>query len=465
MSNDETGTVALSGQCPLVATLPVSAQCDPEFCQKALNLLPLEFCSRLDGLTVLPNRRAFLIALDQAMAERPLQLVLLDIDRFGDLNACFGMAVGDRLLTEVGGRLASLQSPDRLVACLGGDMFATVEPLAPAGPAIPVLVDKLSELLTSAIDIDDTSYFLTSSFGLAQSPKDGATASALLEAAEAALAEGKRWGRGSAVTFRPEFVRDRGRAAWLAQGLQRALEGDRLQVVYQPQIELRDSSIFGFEALVRWTDEAGQAVSPTDFIPVAEQTGLITRLGAVVMTKACQFGAEIRRKTGRPLTIAVNVSAVQLHRHDFLATVERALKVAGLPPEALEIELTERALLEANRDAVAVLAELRRWGVVVSLDDFGTGYSSLGCLTSLPIDRIKLDRSFIEQLPRDFRSVEVVLAVLRLARSLSIDSLAEGIEGAEQAEFLRRCGCRRAQGYHFGRPEPAEAFLSGQIRF
>lgn len=413
-----------------------------------------------DPLTGLPNNALLVERLETALhyARRygeQLVLALVDVDRFKWVNDSFGYDAGDRLLGELALRLQGLLQEGDVLARRGGDEFWL---LASNTHTVAALLDELSPLrqaLAAPFAADGQEIRLTASSGIAVGPEHGADAGALMHAAETAMYEAKAAGRDHLVRYRPSQARAEQRLHLDAR-LRRALEQDRLRLHYQPQLRLDDGAIIAVEALLRWHDDTLGWVPPGRFIPIAEQSGLIDAIGQWVLERACQQLACWRERQLYSGPVAVNISAIQFHRRDISNTVIEALERHQLPPEALECELTESALLSDQPAVLHMIARLRQHGTPIAIDDFGTGYSSLGYLRRLPADKLKIDASFLRDVPGSRRDCAILRNIIRLAHDLSMTPLAEGIETTLQREFLQDEGCTLGQGFALAHPVAAE---------
>lgn len=407
--------------------------------------------ARHDPLTGLANRMVFREALERAISETPDHFAVhcLDLDRFKNVNDTAGHPVGDRLLRMVAKRILAVIREGDLAARLGGDEFAIIQKGATDAETAGALASRLCRRLSEPYEIDGKSVHIGASVGIVFAT--GQQADAVLKAGDLALYAAKSEGRGTYRFFDPEMNARFDARRELENSLRLALEADQLEVHYQPKIDVATLKVTGFEALLRWTHPQRGAISPSEFVPIAEDIGLIIPMGAWVLERAC---TEVARLPGN-LGVAVNLSSAQFRDGELVATVERVLAISGLDPTRLELEITETLLLEQNSETIEQLYALRKLGVRVSLDDFGTGYSSLSYLLSFPFDRIKIDRSFVRQLASRGPSVAIVRAIVGLARSLGIATTAEGVESSDDIVTLRALGCTEAQGYAFGRPERA----------
>ena len=412
-----------------------------------------------DPLTGLPNRALLLDRLTQTLAraereQRHSAVLFLDLDRFKAINDSLGHAVGDELLRQAAERLCTGIRKEDTVARIGGDEFVIV--MAEIGDAENAagIASKVLAALCVPFVIEEYELSVSTSCGIAISPADGTEAPVLLQRADTALYQCKADGGGGYRLFDPEMDRRAHARLQLEQGLRRAIERGEFLLHYQAQIEVASGTLTGAEALVRWQHPEGRLVSPGEFIPLAEDMGCIGAIGEWVLREAC---AEAVRWPPA-LRVSVNVSARQLTRPDFTATVREILEDTGLPPGRLEIEITESALMSDPARSIATLEELQELGIQIALDDFGTGYSSLGQLKRLPLQRLKIDKSFVQDVPEDPNEVVIVEAILGLARQLNRIVVAEGVETESQLAFLRERGCDEAQGYLIAKPVPAAEF-------
>lgn len=412
----------------------------------------ITYLARHDALTGLPNRLQLRERLDQALAQRTqgarVALFSLDLDGFRDVNEAVGQPAGDQVLRQVAERLVACVRDGDTVARLGGDEFAVVQVGIEKGEAASALARRLLAALAKPFLVDERKVELGASIGIALAPEDGASHDQLLHHAQLALDQCRRERRGAFCFFTPEMDAAAQRRRALESDLRQALEHGEFQPVYQPIIELASGRVSGFEALLRWRHPSRGTVSPVEFIPVAEEMGLIVPIGAWMLRRACADAATWPDGT----RVAVNVSAIQFRDPNLVATVATALADSGLPASRLEIEITESLLLEDEAATGAMLHRLRGLGVRIAMDDFGTGYSSLGYLRSFPFDKIKIDQSFIRDLDSKPDSRAIVRAIIGLGRSLGMRTTAEGVETRAILDILRAEGCAEAQGYLFSRP-------------
>ncbi|MFG6429976.1 putative bifunctional diguanylate cyclase/phosphodiesterase [Roseateles sp. LYH14W] len=418
-----------------------------------------------DGLTGLPNRHLLADRASQAIdiarrGDEPLAVLFLDLDHFKNVNDSLGHRIGDALLAQLASRLRGAVREQDTVARMGGDEFVLVLPLTDIAGAAH-LATKLMALASAPFQVEQQELTVTPSMGIAMFPTDGDDFDTLCKCADAAMYRAKRDGRNAYRFFTSEMQAQSARALLLENALRRAQERGQLSLHYQPQFALEDgdqSRVIGAEALLRWQHPELGWVSPAEFIPIAETTGLILPIGEWVLREAL---SQLRRwdAAGLPqLTMAVNLSAVQFRHDDLPDLVERVLADVGIPAQRLELELTEGAAMDNPTVAITVMNELHARGVRLSIDDFGTGYSSLSYLKKFRVSKLKIDQSFVRELSDDAEDRAIVDAVIRMAGALGLQTLAEGVETEGQLAFLRRQGCQAVQGYLFSRPLPAEAF-------
>lgn len=419
-----------------------------------------------DPLTDLPNRVQLTTRLQMALdrgsvSRRGVAVIFVDLDNFKVINDSLGHDAGDRLLRNVAQRLRRVLRPEDLLARFGGDELAVcIEQVDGAARALKV-ADRMATALRAPFVLDGEQRFVTASFGIAVAGPDEAERSpeALLRDADAAMYRAKERGKARAEVFDATMRRRAVERLELESGLREALTAGQLRVVYQPEVSLESGRIVAVEALLRWEHPLHGPISPARFIPIAEQSGLIVPIGAWVLREACHEAARFNaQRGGADVVVAVNLSPRQLGATDLAATVRGALDDAGLPPSRLCLEITESAVMADPESAIESLQMLKQLGVKLAIDDFGVGYSSLSHLRELlPVDVLKIDRSFIDGLVLRGEDRAIVTAIVELARSLGVDAVAEGVETAEQAAVLRTMRCQVGQGFHFARPQsPAE---------
>jgi diguanylate cyclase (GGDEF)-like protein/PAS domain S-box-containing protein len=416
----------------------------------------IAYMAEHDALTDLPNRTLFLRRLDEALARigrqhEALAVLCLDLDHFKSVNDTLGHPVGDRLLREVAARLNACASGTEIVARLGGDEFAIIETKRTGPQELSALAERIAKAVSEPYEIDGHEAIVGASIGIAVGPEDGEASDVLMRNADMALYRAKADGRGTFHFFEAEMDRRIQARRALELDLRKAFQNGEFELYYQPQISLESNAVCGFEALLRWRHSERGMIPPSEFIPLAEDIGLIVPLGEWVLREACAQAATWRGD----LKLSVNLSPAQFKSRNLIAAVVGALAASGLAPQRLELEITESVLLSENETNVATLHQLRGLGARISLDDFGTGYSSLSYLRSFPFDRIKIDQSFVRELAANSECLAIIRAVAGLGTSLGIATTAEGVETAEQLERLRQEGCTEVQGYLFSPPRPA----------
>lgn len=427
----------------------------------------LMYLANFDLLTGLPNRALFRDRLAHALtqAERGGErgghkgaLLFIDLDRFKTVNDTLGHGVGDELLQQVAQRLRQSVREGDTVARLGGDEFTVILENLPSTEAVSAVAQKLMESLSRTYPLGSHEIFVTPSIGITVFPDDARDLAKLIKNADTAMYQAKEHGRNTYRFFTEEMNTRISERLDLETRLRGALGRGEFYLEYQPQWDAGRGQLFGFEALLRWRTETGRLVPPVKFIPILEETGMIVTVGEWVLRKACRWVAAFREETGVPVLIAVNLSPRQFQHADLPRVVAAALADSGLPPSALELEITEGALVEAQ-SSVVTLEALRRLGVHLAVDDFGTGYSSLAYLKRFPVDTLKIDQSFIRDLTVDEDDEVITQAIISLARSLGMRVIAEGVETPAQLSLLTGRGCTLVQGYLIGRPMPPEAVL------
>jgi diguanylate cyclase (GGDEF)-like protein len=408
-----------------------------------------------DALTLLPNRVRFRENLKQdlvrARLDQPIAVLCLDLDNFKAVNDTLGHPIGDALLKSVAERLLNCLNENDTVARLGGDEFAIVQVVGTQPVAATMLAQQLIETIAEPFEIEGHSVVIGTSAGIALAPNDGSDPDELLKNADMALYRAKGEGRGTYRFFEAKMDADMQARRLLEMDLRGALARNEFEVHYQPLVDLHTAKLNGFEALLRWRHSERGLVSPAEFIPLAEEIGLIAPIGAWVLRQACTDAV------GWPsdLTVAVNLSPVQFRSRSLALDVVAALGASGLPASRLELEITEAVMLHDTETTLAILTELKALGAHISMDDFGTGYSSLSYLRKFPFDKIKIDQSFVRDLANRPESLAIVRAVAGLGSTLGIATTAEGVETIEQLRAVRAEGCTQVQGFLLGRPRPA----------
>lgn len=423
----------------------------------------LEFLATHDQLTGLPNRRALDMRLD-AVNDSPHTLIIADLDHFRNINDSYGHGVGDRVLTIICARLEKLRdnllSPKDIVCRIGGDEFALLIHSADTA-FVQTVITQIQQALGHTVKVDDDLEVVSSvTVGVSYKPHAGGH-DALLEA-DAALHEAKRNRRGSVCVYEDRLTAESLRKMKIGLNLKHALARNEIEVHYQPQFDAATHRLKGLEALSRWTDPELGHVSPAEFIPVAEGTGLIEALGEYILERACRDGYAWQQKGFLPVTISVNVSAIQLRGGRFISILPQILARTGFNANALEIEIIESSYIEREAEVTPVLKRLKDMGVSIAIDDFGTGYSSLSYLREMPWSCIKIDRSFITDIPNDEKQCSLTAAIVKLAKVMSFKIVAEGVETKAQLDFLSKLECDLIQGYYFSAALP-EAEVAGLL--
>ena len=422
----------------------------------------IEYQAYHDALTGLPNRRLFRDRLTIALAHarrmnHPLAVMFLDLDRFKVVNDTLGHSVGDKLLKSVAMRLQSSLREEDSIARMGGDEFTVLLADLQTIDHAAKIAQKVLDTVAQTVSIDGTELFLTTSVGIAVFPSDGDNAEALLANADHAMYRAKEAGRNSYQMFTPAMNSRALERLSLENDLRHALERGELVLHYQPQINIATGRVTGVEALLRWNRPGFGLVAPKDFIPIAEETRLIVPIGEWVLREACRQ-ARAWQSPGSPgFRMAVNLSPRQFQHSDLPQVIASALEYSGLPPGDLELEITESLAMQNTARTIATLQKLRDMGVQIAIDDFGTGHSSLNYLRSFPIDSVKIDQEFVQEIEGSAADRAIIAAVIGMARGLSLRVIAEGVETEQQLDFLREQGCEEVQGFLFGEPVPATA--------
>jgi diguanylate cyclase (GGDEF)-like protein len=422
----------------------------------------IHWLAHFDLLTGLPNRvllnARMAHAIDVAQRNQtPLALIFLDLDHFKNVNDTLGHRIGDELLMEVAHRMRGVVREEDMVSRQGGDEFVVVLP-GTAAEAAAATAEKLLEAIARHYQIEQYELVVTPSIGISLYPDHGEDFDALFKCADIAMYRAKRDGRNTYRFFTAEMQAHSTRSLQVESALRRALERDEFKLNYQPQIALNDGRVIGAEALLRWDHPEWGMVSPSEFIPIAEDSGQILKIGEwVLRTAAAQMKSWMDSGLG-PMVIAVNISALQFRDVQLPELLGRVLEEARLPPEYLELELTEGVAMGDPLGTIAIMENLHQRGIHMSIDDFGTGYSSLNYLKRFQIYKLKIDQSFVHNITEDPEDRAIVRAIIGLARSLNMQTIAEGVESADQLSFLREQGCDGVQGYYFSRPLSTDRF-------
>jgi diguanylate cyclase (GGDEF)-like protein len=420
----------------------------------------IERMTHFDGLTGLPNRSLLLDHLDEVLLRDPappVALLLFNLDSMKQINDTLGYEFGNRCIQGVAERLGDALGARALLARVGGDEFGAVL-LDGETEELQPIVRKLLEELTQPLDIDERTVFLTASLGVSIGPRDGEDADTLFKHADVALHRAKQRGRNGFQFFDAAMNAPAARRVALLGELRHALERGEFQVHYQPQVDLASGALAGAEALLRWHSPEQGEVSPSEFIPLLEETGLILTVGEWVLERVCRDRRELQEAGVMPPRLAVNLSARQFMQPDLVERIESTLKRHQVPPDGITFEITETLLMRDPADAERVLRRLKEIRVKIALDDFGTGYSSLAYLKRFPVDELKIDRSFVAGVSHSTADAAITDTVIRLAHNLGMEALAEGVEHEAQRTFLEMHGCDRMQGYLTGRAMDVDAF-------
>jgi diguanylate cyclase (GGDEF)-like protein len=415
----------------------------------------ISVAAETDRLTGLPARRPFLVSLDALALERQANgkttyFVDIEFDRFKQINDALGFRTGDRLIEMAVKRIKANIPDGALFGRLGVSEFGIVLNDEDVLPALEILLDKLIHEISAPYTIEDRRVNLTISAGVTEFGNEKVEQTTILRRANLALHRARSKGRNLWSLFEPELGRVADHRRWLEAEMQAAIDRKDFELHYQPQLNLASGTIVGYEALVRWRHPDKGMISPVEFIPVAEETGLIAPLGDWVLRQACMDALHLPDHT----FVAVNLSAAQFLLSDMVASVKSALEDSGLPPRRLELEITESLLMEDREKTALILGELARMGVSVAVDDFGTGYSNLTYLADLPFQKLKIDRSFVNRIELEGNTGAIISTIVGLSRALGVHTTAEGVENENQANLLRAAGCDVGQGFLYGRPVP-----------
>ncbi|MFL6567284.1 MAG: putative bifunctional diguanylate cyclase/phosphodiesterase, partial [Burkholderiales bacterium] len=387
--------------------------------------------------------------------QKQTAVMFIDLDRFKPINDSLGHAVGDSLLKEVAARLVKQLRIGDTICRIGGDEFVVVLPEVRRASDAAQVAQKVIEQVSQPVMIDERELAVSCSVGIAIFPDDGRDAETLIRNADAAMYHAKELGRTNYQFFTEQMNQAASRRLALETDLRRALGRDELRVHYQRIVDAHTGKVTGHEALVRWQHPERGLVPPSEFIQIAEESGLILKIGEWVLREACRWATFIGAERG--LQVSVNLSPRQFNDPKLAQMVAQALKETGLPPRLLELEITETLAMQHTDSTLGTLKRLKKLGVSIAIDDFGTGYSSLAYLRRFPVDKVKIDRVFVADAPEDREQGAIVSAIVALAHALDIEVIGEGVETEAQKEFLRRCGCDYLQGFLVGRPEDADS--------
>lgn len=423
-----------------------------------------------DGMTGLPNRTLLIDRLNQVLKtfnrnpQQQCAILFIDLDRFKLINDSLGHSAGDELLIEVSRRLKSCVRNEDTVARLGGDEFVILLQKIKADDEVKIVAKRILESLKKAVDIQGHEIFTSASIGIALGENSEQTSEELLQNADAAMYQAKRLGKSQYAIYGKEMEGQSIQILTLEGDLQRAVQKQEFQLFYQAITDLNTQAILGFEALIRWNHPTRGLVSPNDFIPIAEETGLIIPLGWWVIDTACQqINHWTQRYPHQPLYISVNISKRQFIDPNFITTIQQIIKQHLIPQNTLKLEITEGVAMQNPQEVAKKLAQLQALGLHLMMDDFGTGYSSLASLQTFSINTLKIDRSFINSMFQD-NGIEIVKTIIQMAHNLKMNVIAEGVEHREQAEHLHKLGCEYAQGYYFSKPLDVETIEQSLLK-
>ena len=424
----------------------------------------IERMSNYDSLTGLPNRSLLLDRLDETLLrgtrdDRSTALLLFNLDGMKQINDAMGYESGDRFLKTLAARIHDHLGEERFIARVGGDEFGVVLESVSGEAALQETVRALLESITQSLNIDEREVFVTASLGVSVAPQDGPDADTLFKHADAALHRAKQQGRNGFRFFTTDMDVASARRLELMGELRHALERGEFHMHYQPQKNFATGKLSGAEALLRWQHPHYGMVSPAEFIPLLEETGLIMQVGEWVLDRACRDMAMLAEYNLAPPRIAVNLSPRQFHQQDLAAKIERIVEQRQLPTGQLTLEITESLLMHDPEGSVRTLQRLKDIGVHVAVDDFGTGYSSLSYLKKFPIDELKIDKSFVDGVAHSRKDAAIIDAAIHMAHNLGMQVVAEGVEDRGQWDFLKASGCDHAQGYLIGKPTAFDGFL------
>ena len=424
----------------------------------------MEYHAHHDALTGLPNRILLNDRITRELAHARRQqtsaaLLFLDLDRFKIINDSLGHAVGDQLLRVISRRLNNCVREEDTVARLGGDEFMVLLPRISGSADAGRIAKKIIECLVDPISCNGHELHITTSIGISIFPYDGTDAETLIKHADISMYRAKELGRNKAIYYTAEMNAGSRKQLAMETNLRKAVERNQLRLFYQPKVDINRNMIVGVEALLRWKHPTMGFISPLDFIPVAEDSGLIVPIGEWVLNTAFRQLKQWHNTGFTGLTVAVNLSSAQLSRPGFEDVVEQALRGAGLDARMTELEVTENVAMENIESAITVLYRLKCMGISIAMDDFGTGYSSLNYLRRLPIDIVKIDKSFVREIPDSTDDVTIAQAIIAMAQSLKLSLVVEGVENVRQLNFFRQQGVNIVQGYLFSKPLPASELL------
>lgn len=417
----------------------------------------IEYMAYHDTLTGLPNRMALKNKLNKILSGSLPNihngaLMFLDVDNFKFINDTYGHGVGDEVLREIGYRLKSIENDNTFVGRLGGDEFIIIANDINDIEQIKNLASYIQDIFKNKFAIYDREIFLSTSIGIVLYPENGTKIDELLKNADSAMYKSKLYGRNRYMLFNKEMNEEKSDRVYIQNTIRDAIDNERFSLHYQPEIDVNTGKIVGFEALIRWIDKDYGYIQPEKFIRIAEEMGLIISIGNWVIKKACIFSKKINENSNSKCVVSVNVSTVQLIQDDFIDTVKGIIKEVDVDPSYLGIEITETSMMESFQTNAYKIKQLKKLGIKTSLDDFGTGYSSLNYLRQLPINTLKIDKSFIDDLATDIYGTNLTEGIIMIAHKIGLSVVAEGVETYEQVEQLKKCQCDIIQGYYISKP-------------
>ncbi|WMJ79438.1 EAL domain-containing protein [Clostridium sp. MB40-C1] len=409
-----------------------------------------------DGLTGLPNRRFFKEKLKEILKENNKGIVLfLDLDNFKNINDTLGHDVGDELLKVIASKLKEVLGQNDILSRFGGDEFLILQPNIDKREKAIKSVNKILDIFKDLWQVREHKIYITASIGITQYPDDGSDLNIILRNVDTAAYDAKSSGKNRYEFFEKSMYDEMLRKTKIEKALREAIDNNELELYYQPQVEVKTGKIVSLEALIRWKHPEMGLVSPMEFIPIAEETGFIVDIGEWVLRTACKQNKEWKDKGYKYDTVAVNVSSIQLRQRGFVDLVKNILEETKLEPQFLELEITESVLMESLQKSIKILDELRKIGVKTALDDFGTGYSSLNYLMKIPIDTVKIDKTFIDNICVNYTQKSVIEGIILIAHEMKLDVVAEGVEVEDQLKILANKKCDKIQGYFFSKPYEA----------
>lgn len=429
------------------------------------NQKKLEYLAFYDTLTELPNRSLFIDRLNMGINyalrnNDKLAVMFLDLDNFKIVNDSLGHNLGDELLKEISQRLKNIVIEGETLSRFGGDEYALILNNIDDYKKIIKLAQKISKAISEPVILNGQEIIISVSMGVAIYPEDGDNTEELLKSADTAMYKAKTNGKNGYQFFNKKMKQELIYKIQMEKNIREAIKKKEFILHFQPQIDVQNSCVRGFEALVRWNNSKGELIFPNEFIAIAEETGLIVELGAWVLMEACLKNKEWESLYNSKIIISVNISVVQLKQRNFVSTVKSVLAITGMKPEYLELEITESMLIESYDETIDSLKELRKMGILIALDDFGTGYSSLNHLKNLPIDTLKIDKTFIDGISSPNNGGDIVGSIITLVQKLGLKTIAEGVETKEQLDYLIENGCEHIQGYIYSKPVIASEVMN-----